>query len=134
MSDSSTLLGDLLINPMVLAAETGLAGALSQFLLLFAPLFFIWYFLVIRPQQQQRRKAQDLLASLKTGDRVVTSGGIYGIIAGFRDGVVQLQVTNQVRIEVARSAITGLQPAEGEPNGPAGREATRREKDAKEKK
>jgi preprotein translocase subunit YajC len=49
-----------------------------------------------------------MLANLKTGDRVVTSGGIYGTIVSFRDGVVQLQIANQVRVEVARSAITGL--------------------------
>ncbi len=133
MSDGSTLIGSLLVNPMVLAADPGAAGALSQFLLLFAPLFLIWYFLVIRPQQQQRRKLRDLLANLKTGDRVITNGGIYGTIAGFRDGVVQLQVANQVKIDVARSAVTGLQPAEGQA-AEAAREQSGREKDAKVKK
>jgi preprotein translocase subunit YajC len=49
-----------------------------------------------------------MLGSLKTGDRVVTSGGIYGTIVGFRDGVVQLQITSQVKVDLARSAITGL--------------------------
>jgi len=77
-----------------------------------APLFLIWYLLVIRPQQSQRRKVQEMLSSLKTGDRVVTSGGVYGTIVSFRDGVVQLQVAPQVKLDVARSAITGLQAAE----------------------
>jgi preprotein translocase subunit YajC len=98
----------LFVNPGVLAADPGMGGALTQFLLLFAPLFAIWYFLVIRPQQQQRRKLQQMLGNLKTGDRVVTSGGIYGTIVGFRNGVVQLQIANQVKVELARSAITGL--------------------------
>ena len=95
-------------SSFVLAADPGPGGALSQFLLLFAPLFAIWYFLVIRPQQQQRRKTQAMLSNLKTGDRVVTSGGIYGTIISFRNGVVQLQIANQVRVDVARSAITGM--------------------------
>jgi preprotein translocase subunit YajC len=95
-------------NSFLLAADPGAGGALSQFLLLFAPLFAIWYFLVIRPQQQQRRKIQAMLSNLKTGDRVVTSGGIYGTIVSFRNGVVQLQIANQVRVDVARSAITGM--------------------------
>jgi preprotein translocase subunit YajC len=95
-------------NSFVLAADPGAGGALSQFLLLFAPLFAIWYFLVIRPQQQQRRKTQAMLSNLKTGDRVVTSGGIHGTIVSFRNGVVQLQIANQVRVDVARSAITGM--------------------------
>lgn len=101
-----------LINRIVLAADPGAGGGIAQFLLLFGPLFVIWYFLVIRPQQQQRRKVQQMLSELKTGDRVITTGGIYGTIVGFRNGVVQLQIANQVKIDVARSAIGGLQPAE----------------------
>lgn len=104
----------LLVDRIVLAADPGLAGQL-QFYLLFPLLFLIWYFLVIHPQQKQRRKLQQLLADLKTGDRVLTSGGLYGTIVGFRDSVVQLQIANQVRVDVARSAITGLaSSAEGE--------------------
>ncbi len=102
-----------LVYPLVLAADPGSGGALS-FLFLFAPLFLIWYFIVILPQQRQRRKVRDMLANLKTGDRVVTSGGIYGTVVGFRDGVVQLQVASQVKIDVARSAISGLQSPEVE--------------------
>ena len=97
-----------MFNPIVLAAESGPGGGLTSFLVLFAPLFAIWYFLVIRPQQQQRRKLQDMLGSLKTGDKVVTSGGIYGTIVGFRDGIVQLQISSQVKVDLARSAITGM--------------------------
>jgi len=49
-----------------------------------------------------------MLANLKTGDRVVTSGGIHGTIVSFRDGVVQLQIANQVKVDVTRTAITGM--------------------------
>ena len=116
----------LLVKPIVLAADPGTAGALTQFLFLFAPLFLIWYFLVILPQQRQRRKMQDMLANLKTGDRVLTSGGIYGTIVGFRDGVVQLQVASQVKIDVARSAISSLQTTGSEKS--QGKEAAARDK------
>lgn len=89
-------------------------------LLPFVLIFGIFYFLLILPQQRQRRKLQDMLASLKTGDRVLTSGGVYGTIVGFKDAnVVQLQVASQVKLEVARSAITGLQSAEGEASSEA---------------
>jgi preprotein translocase subunit YajC len=102
-------------RPILLAADSGVGGGLFQFLILFGPLFLVWYFLVILPQQRQRRKTQDMLANLKTGDRVLTSGGLYGTIVGFRENVVvQLQVAKDVRIDVARSAITGLQNPEGE--------------------
>jgi preprotein translocase subunit YajC len=95
-------------NPFLLAADPGAGGALSSYFVVFALFIAIWYFLVIRPQHQERRKIQAMLSNLKTGDRVVTSGGIYGTIVSFRNGVVQLQIANQVRVDVARSAITGL--------------------------
>lgn len=94
---------------MLLAADPGSGGALTQMLVFFAPLFAIWYFLVLRPQSQQRKKLQAMLANLKTGDRVVTSGGIYGTIVAFRDAsIVQLQIAPQIRVDMARSAITGV--------------------------
>ena len=96
------------VTPILLAADPGLSGPLTQLLVFFGPLIAIWYFLVLRPQSQQRKKLQDMLANLKTGDRVVTSGGIYGTIVGFREGTVQLQIATQVKVDVARSAITGV--------------------------
>lgn len=81
---------------------------------MFGPLFLIWYLLVILPQQRQRKKTQQMLANLKTGDRVLTSGGLYGTVVGFREGVVQLQVSKEVKLDIARTAITGLQGAEAE--------------------
>lgn len=104
----------MLVNPPLLAADPGVGGGLVQ-LLPFVLIFGIFYFLLILPQQRQRRKVQDMLANLKTGDRVITNGGIYGTIVGFRDSnVIQLQVASQLKIDVARSAIASLQVTEGE--------------------
>lgn len=97
-----------------MAADAGAGGALTQFLLLFAPLFLIWYFLVILPQQRNRKKTQAMLSNLKTGDRVMTTGGIYGLITGFRGDIVQVQIASQVKVDVARTAITGVQSEEEE--------------------
>jgi preprotein translocase subunit YajC len=105
---------------MVLAADPGAGGALAQFLLLFAPLFLIWYFLVILPQQRNRKKTQAMLSNLKTGDRVMTTGGIYGLITGFRGDIVQVQIANQVKVDMARTAITGIQ-SEGEEQSAQGK-------------
>jgi preprotein translocase subunit YajC len=110
---------------MVLAADPGVGGGLFQFLILFGPLFLIWYFLVILPQQRNRKKTQEMLSNLKTGDRVLTSGGIYGTIMGFRDSVVQLQVAKDVRVDVARTAISGLQSGEKEGETSQGKEAAK---------
>jgi len=111
-----TRIEGIIVNSFVLAADSGAGSGLSL-LVMFVPMFAIWYFLVLRPQSQQRRKLQDMLASLKTGDRVVTSGGIYGTIAGFRNGTVQLQIANQVKVDLARSAITGLVTEEAADSG-----------------
>jgi preprotein translocase subunit YajC len=112
-------------GPWVLAADPGLSGGLFQFLILFGPLFLIWYFLVIMPQQRQRKKTQEMLSNLKTGDRVLTSGGVYGTIMGFRDSVVQLQVAKDVKLDVARSAITGMQGSEKEDGAQKGKDASK---------
>ncbi len=121
------MIDGLWVSPIVLAAEPGIGGGLIQ-LFPFVLIFGIFYFLLILPQQRQRRKTQDMLANLKTGDRVLTTGGIYGTVVGFRESVVQLQVANQVRIDVARSAISGLASPEGEakPEGTAEREKVAR--------
>ena len=70
----------------------------------------IFYLLLILPAQKRQKKQNEMLAALKTGDKVVTQGGIYGTIVGLEDQSVQLKVADQVRIRVARSAIAGMQP------------------------
>ena len=58
------------------------------------------------------KKTQEMLGSLKKGDRVVTSGGIYGTVQGVEADVVYLKIAENVKVKVARSAITGIQPGE----------------------
>lgn len=70
----------------------------------------IFYFLLILPAQRQRKRTQEMLGSLKSGDKVITTGGLYGTIVGLKDNVVQLRIADQVKVDVARSAIAGLQP------------------------
>lgn len=80
--------------------------------------FVIFYFLIILPQRKRQRAIDAMLNNLKSGDRVVTSGGIYGTIVSVRDDkrTVQLKISENpvIRVEVARTAISGLQdtPAE----------------------
>jgi preprotein translocase subunit YajC len=69
----------------------------------------IFYFLMILPAQRRQKKVTDMLKALKTGDKVITNGGIYGTIVGLEDEAVQLRVAEQVKMKVARSAIAGLQ-------------------------
>ena len=73
-----------------------------------AAIFLVFYFLVMAPANKQKRKTQEMLNSLKKGDRVVTSGGIYGTVQGVEPEVVYLKIADNVRVKVARSAITGV--------------------------
>ena len=72
-------------------------------------IFAIFYVMLILPQQKKQKKWQQMLSALKNGDKVVTSGGIRGTIISVRDDAVQLRVPpDNLRIEVARSAVTAL--------------------------
>ena len=70
----------------------------------------IFYFLVIGPQRRHQKKLEELRSALKSGDKVITSSGIFGTIVGVEPDSVQLRIAEQVRIKVLRSAIAGLQP------------------------
>ena len=71
-------------------------------------MFAVFYFLLIRPQQKKQRETKDMLNSLKTGDQIVTSGGLYGTIIGFgEDNRVKVKIAENVKVDIARSAITG---------------------------
>ena len=104
----------MLVPPVLFAAESGAQG-LTSFILILGPLILIWYLLVIRPQSTQRRKTQEMLSNLKTGDHVVTSGGLLGTITAFGNNTVQLQITSQVKVDVLRSAVSGFQKKDEPP-------------------
>lgn len=71
-------------------------------------IFLIFYFLIIRPQQKQAREHQKMLEALQKGDRVLTNGGLFGTIVGFRGDAVELKIAENVKVLVARSAISKL--------------------------
>jgi preprotein translocase subunit YajC len=77
--------------------------------------FVLFYFLIIVPQRKRQRAVDAMLDNLKSGDKVVTQGGIYGTIISIRDDkrTMQLKISENpvVRVEVARTAISGLQDA-----------------------
>jgi preprotein translocase subunit YajC len=85
-------------------AAGGAAGGIASFVPLIL-IFVVFYFLLIRPQQKKAKEHQNFLNNLKKGERVITSGGIYGRITGLTDNVVTLEIADGVTIKVLRSAI-----------------------------
>ena len=69
----------------------------------------IFYFIILLPMKRKQQKVQEFQTSLKVGDRVITTGGIYGQITKLGDETVQLQIADKIRIDVARAAIGGYQ-------------------------
>jgi len=91
----------------------GLSKAASNgqgpgFWLPFVIIGVLFYVLLLRPQQRQRKEHQKMLASVKTGDRVITVGGIYGLVTNVKDGVLVLKIAEGVKIEVSRDAIRAI--------------------------
>lgn len=84
------------------------SGQLGQ-MLPFALILAIFYFLILMPMQRRQKKIQEFQGALKTGDRVITTSGIYGQITKVNDKSVQLQIADKVRIEVARASVGGYQ-------------------------
>ena len=79
-------------------------------LLQFLPIFLILYFLIIRPQQKQKKKTEAMLAALKKGDRVLTNGGMFGTVAGIEGDRAVLKVAENIKIEFLKSAIVQVVP------------------------
>ncbi|MBU2574545.1 MAG: preprotein translocase subunit YajC [Elusimicrobia bacterium] len=82
-------------------------NALMQFVPLII-IMFIFYFLLIRPQQKQMKERNAMLANLKTGDKVLTNGGIIGLIIGIREDELEVEIAKSVKVTMVRSSVAGL--------------------------
>jgi preprotein translocase subunit YajC len=104
---------------LILAQAAAPAGApqqpnafMSMMPLVF--IFIIFYFLLIRPQQKKAKEHAKLVSSLKTGDSVVTSAGIHGVISNVKDKTVIVKIADSVKVEFDRAAIVTIEASSGE--------------------
>ena len=93
---------------VVFAAAGAQSSGLIQFLP-FAIILAIFYFLILMPMKKRQKKIQEFQSSLKIGDKIITTSGIYGVINKLGDASVRLQIADRVIVEVARSAVAGYQ-------------------------
>ena len=103
--------------PLFLLQQSG--SPASSGLVNFLPLILIvgiFYLLIYRPMRRRQKNLESMIAGLKTGDKIITTGGIYGTVVGIRDTSVLVKISEQVKIEVAKSAVAALQspPADSE--------------------
>ncbi len=83
-------------------------GSMVSTLIMFGAIFAIFYFMIIRPQQKRQKEREKLLGELKKGDKVVTSGGLHGTVAGLDEKTCLVDVGNNVKMKFEKSAITTI--------------------------
>lgn len=113
------------MNPMIASinffaqAQQSGTGPIIMMVLMFA----MMYFLIIRPQRRQRREHEARIAALRSGDEIVTTGGIYGMITNVKDLVIVLKIADNVRIKVDKSCVATILKKSSEPEDEAPIEA-----------
>ncbi len=85
-------------------AEGGQAGGFTAFVPLIL-MFVIFYFLLIRPQQKKAKEHRNMVDSLKKGDRIITSGGIHGTIVSLDETIINLEISDGVKIKINRGNV-----------------------------
>ena len=78
----------------------------------------IFYLLIFMPMRKRQKKEEQMRVALKSGDRVITNSGIYGVVAGVNENTFILKVADQVKIEIAKNAIAGIQGPDPDSSGP----------------
>lgn len=101
------------------AAPANSTGSMISTVVMFGAVFAIFYFLIIRPQNKKQKAAQAMIAAVKKGDRVVTIGGIHGVVNSVKDKTVVIKVDDSAKLEFSKSAIATVEARGDEAEAPA---------------
>ncbi len=96
------------------APDAGFLGGPIGSLLPIVLIFVIMYFLILRPQQQKQRQHREMIANVRRGDTIVTSGGLIGKVAKVDENEIQIEIAEETRVRIARGMISEVR-AKGEP-------------------
>ena len=83
-------------------------AAMMNMVITFGVLGVMFYFLLIRPQQKQRKEQENLLKNVKTGDNILMNSGIFGIVTNVKDKTLMVKIADNVKVEVLKSAVTSV--------------------------
>lgn len=100
------------MSSLALLAANGQPSPVFVQPLIFLAIGLIFYFIVFLPNKKRQKALQDMLNNLKNGDKVITSGGIFGVVAGIKEDRIQLKIADQVKIEISKNAIVSKQSEE----------------------
>jgi preprotein translocase subunit YajC len=103
-----------LMPPTPAGTEPNPQGQMIQMIGMFVILGAMFYFLMIRPQQKQRKEHENMMKNIKSGDKILLSSGILGIVANVKEKTFIIKIAENVKVEVIKSAVTSLLKGEGE--------------------
>lgn len=103
----------MIISSLISSLQQGGQGASPQgnimtALLPFVLVFVIFYLLIIMPQRKRQKKHQEMVGQLKPGDKIVTTGGIYGTVMGVQQDKIELKIASNVKIDITRNAVAAF--------------------------
>lgn len=103
-------MSNLLIALMTPQGGGDAGGGMISTIIMFALIFAIFYFMIMRPQSKRQKERQKMLEAMKKGDKVVTNGGLHGKIIGMEDKTVLVEIADNVKVKVEKSAIGAVLP------------------------
>jgi preprotein translocase subunit YajC len=102
------------IFSMMQPPEGGEGGGMLMWFFPFIMIFVLYYFLLHLPQKKKQQEHKKMLDAIKRGDEVITTGGIYGKVAGVTDKVITVEIAPKVKVRVARSQVSGVTSKSGD--------------------
>ena len=113
------MLGLFISNAYAMGANPQASGGqespwFANPLFFMAVVFGVFYFFILRPQQQERKKLEQRLKSIKVGDKIITSGGIHGIVTNASGDPVKVKIADNVKVDISRSAVVSVQSSGAE--------------------
>jgi len=90
-----------------MGAPGGDAGGFGMLMPLII-MFGIFYFLIIRPQQKKQRDHREMIAAVKKGDKIITNGGLHGVVTGVSDSTLTIEIAPKIRVKVARGFVASV--------------------------
>ena len=88
--------------------QEGGEGSMMSTLIMFGAIFLIFYFMIIRPQQKRQKDREKMINEMKKGDKVITSGGLHGTIAGMDEKTLLVDLGNNIKVTVERSSVNAV--------------------------
>lgn len=106
--------GQTAVTPAQQGAAPEAGGSMWSTLIFFGVMILVFWLLIIRPQQKQKKKQEEFLTALKSGDKVLTSGGVIGRIVSISGSVVTVEIAKDTRVRVVKGSISGQYTEDGE--------------------